>query len=68
MSDKKNVVNVIRLNAWMNLMKVNYAAYNEYRKVHREKHKDRYNEEQRKRYEEDEEYRKKAGTKKIIWK
>ena len=31
---------------------------NEYRKVHREKHKDRYNEEQRKRYEENEEYRK----------
>ena len=28
------------------------------RTVHREKHKDRYNEEQRKRYEEDEEYRK----------
>ena len=32
---------------------------NEYRNVHREKHKDRYNEEERQRYEEDEEYRKK---------
>ena len=31
---------------------------NDYRKAHREKHKDRYNEEQRKRFEENEEYRK----------
>ena len=34
---------------------------NEYRKVHREKHKD--NEEQRKRYEEDEQYRKESRDK-----
>ena len=28
MSEKKNVVNVIRLNAWMNSMKVNFAVKN----------------------------------------
>ena len=51
-------------------MKVNYAVKNvdnEYRKVHREKHKDRYNEEQRKRYEEDEEYRqRKQGQRRLF--
>ena len=40
---------------------------NEYRKVHREKRKDRYNEEQRRRYEEDEEYRKrKQGQRRLF--
>ena len=28
MSEKKNAVNVIRLNAWMNSMKVNFAVKN----------------------------------------
>ena len=47
--------------------KLCFKKCNEYRKVHREKHKDRYNDEQRKRYEEDEEYRKrKQGQRRLF--
>ena len=55
---KKNVINAIRkILRWIWRRQILLKKCNEYRKVHREKHKDRYNEEQRKRYEKDEEYR-----------